>query len=81
MVENVQEAIGSGISASVKAVLHQLVDLALADEATERVGAGRHERTAERRAHRNGSYTRDLAPVCCVTSQSPNQSEMHLPRT
>lgn len=61
VIENVQEAIWSGISASVKAVLHRLVDMALADEATGRVGAGRHERTAGRRAHRNGSYTRDLA--------------------
>jgi transposase-like protein len=60
VIENVQEAIWSGISGSVKAVLRRLVDLALADEATERVGAGRHERTAERRAHRNGTYTRDL---------------------
>jgi transposase-like protein len=61
VIENVQEAIWSGISASVRAVLHRLVDLALEDEATERVGAARHERTAERRAHRNGTYTRDLA--------------------
>lgn len=61
VIENVQEAIWSGISASVRAVLHRLVDLALEDEATERVGAGRHERTAARRAHRNGTYTRDLA--------------------
>ena len=41
-------------------MLRRLVDMALEDEATERVGAGRHERTAERRAHRNGTYTRDL---------------------
>ncbi len=61
VIENLQEAIWAGISASVRAVLHQLVDLALADEATEAVDAGRHERTPERRAHRNGSYTRDLA--------------------
>jgi transposase-like protein len=61
VIENVQEAIWSGISGSVKSVLHRLVDMALADEATERVGAGRHERTAERRAHRNGTYTRGLA--------------------
>ncbi len=61
VIENVQEPIWSGISGSVKAVLHRIVDMALADEATERVGAGRHERTPERRAHRNGTYTRDLA--------------------
>jgi len=60
VLENVQEAIWAGISGSVKTVLHRLVDMALADEATERVGAGRHERTPERRAHRNGTYTRDL---------------------
>ena len=60
VIENIQEAIWSGISGSVKAVLHRLVDMALADEATDRVGAAWHERTAERRAHRNGSYTRDL---------------------
>jgi hypothetical protein len=29
----------------VKAVLHPLVELALEDKATERVGAGRHERS------------------------------------
>ena len=44
----------------MKTVLHRLVGLALADEATERVGTGRHERTPEQRAHRNGTYTRDL---------------------
>jgi transposase-like protein len=60
VIENVQEAIWAGITGSVKAVLHRLVDMALADEATERVGAGRHERSAGRRAHRNGTYTRDL---------------------
>ncbi len=60
VIENVQEAIWAGITGSVKAVLHRLVDLALQDEATERVGAGRHERSAGRRAHRNGTYTRDL---------------------
>src|SRR6266498_966171 len=60
VIENIQEAIWSGISGSVKAVLHRLVDMALADEATDRVGAAWHERTAERRAHRNGTYTRDL---------------------
>ena len=60
VIENVQEAIWAGISGSVKAVLHRLVDMALTDEATDRVGAGRHERTPGRRAHRNGTYTRDL---------------------
>src|SRR6266542_852205 len=60
VIENIQEAIWSGITGSAKAVLHRLVDMALADEATDRVGAAWHERTAERRAHRNGSYTRDL---------------------
>src|SRR6266542_6661302 len=55
VIENIQEAIWSGISGSVKAVLHRLVDMALADEATDRVGAAWHERTAERRAHRNGT--------------------------
>jgi transposase-like protein len=60
VLENVQEAIWAGITGSVKAVLHRLVDLALEDEATERVGAARHERSASRRAHRNGTYTRDL---------------------
>jgi len=61
VIENVQEAIWSGISGSVRAVLRRLVDMALGDEATERVGAARHERTLERRAHRNGTYTRNLA--------------------
>lgn len=60
MIENVQVAIWAGITGSVKAVRHRLVDLALEDEATERVGAGRHERNPERRAHRNGTYGRDL---------------------
>ena len=60
MIENVQEAIWAGISGSVKAVLHRLVDMALQDEATDRVGAARHERNPGRRAHRNGTYTRDL---------------------
>jgi len=60
VLENVQEAIWAGISGSVRAVLHRLVDLALQDEAAGRVGAERHERTPERRAHRNGIYTRDL---------------------
>src|SRR6266508_5128558 len=49
VIENVQEAIWAGISGSVKAVLHRLVDMALQDEATDRIGAARHERTAERR--------------------------------
>ena len=40
MIENVQETIWVGITASVKAVLHRLIDLALEQEATERVGAG-----------------------------------------
>jgi transposase-like protein len=61
VIENVQEAIWAGITGSVKAVLHRLVDMALQDEATERVGAARHERNPDRRAHRNGTYTRDLA--------------------
>ena len=60
VIENVQEAIRAGITRSVKAVLHRLVDLALEDEATERVGAGRHERSSDRRAYRNGTYSRDL---------------------
>jgi len=60
VIENVQEAIWAGITGSVKAVLHRLVDMALEDEATARVGAARHERSAGRRAHRNGTYTRDL---------------------
>jgi transposase-like protein len=60
VIENVQEAIWAGITGSVKAVLHRLVDLALQDEATERVGAARHQRSPGRRAHRNGTYPRDL---------------------
>jgi hypothetical protein len=38
VLENVQEAIWAGVSGSVKTVLHRLVDLALADEATEAGG-------------------------------------------
>jgi len=60
VIENLQEAIWAGISGSVRAVLHRLVDMALGDEATDRVGAARHERSAGRRAHRNGTYTRNL---------------------
>jgi transposase-like protein len=60
VIENVQEAIWSGISSSLRAVLRRLVNLALDDEATERVGVGRHERSPDRKAHRNGTYTRDL---------------------
>jgi putative transposase len=60
VIENVQEAIWAAVPGSVRAVLHRLVDLALQDEATERVGAGRYERSAGRRAHRNGTYTKDL---------------------
>ena len=60
VIENVQQAIWAGISGSVRAVLHRLVEMALADEATERVGAARHERDPGRRAHPNGTYTRDL---------------------
>lgn len=41
-------------------MLRQLVDLALEDEAAERVGAGRPEQSADRRAHRDGTFTRDL---------------------
>lgn len=60
VIENVQEAIWFSISSSVKAVLRRLVNLALEDEATARIGAARHERTPNRMAYRNGTYTRDL---------------------
>ncbi|MGH2748066.1 MAG: IS256 family transposase [Actinomycetota bacterium] len=60
IIENVQEAIWLGISSSVRAVLKRLVEMALEDERTERLQATRHERTPERRGHRNGTYTRDL---------------------
>jgi hypothetical protein len=60
VIENVQEAIWFSISSSVRAVLRRLVSLALEDEATARVGAMHYERSADRRAYRNGSYTRDL---------------------
>lgn len=36
------------------------MNLAVDDEATERVGAGRYERTPDRRSYRNGTYSRDL---------------------
>lgn len=60
VIENVQEAIWFSVSSSVKAVLRRLVNLALDDEATARIGAARHERTPDRKAYRNGTYTRDL---------------------
>ncbi len=60
VIENVQEAIWSGISSSLRAVLRRLVNLALEDEATERVGAPRYERSPDRKAYRNGTYARDL---------------------
>lgn len=60
IIENVQEAIWFGISSSVRAVLKRVVEMALDDERTDRLKAARHERTPERRGHRNGTYTRDL---------------------
>ena len=60
IIENVQEAIWLGISSSVRAVLKRVVEMALDDERTARLKAARHERTPERRGHRNGTYTRDL---------------------
>jgi putative transposase len=60
IIENVQEAIWFSISSSVRAVLRRLVEVALEDERTDRLQAARHERTSNRRGHRNGTYTRDL---------------------
>jgi putative transposase len=74
VIENFQEAIWFWISSSIRALLRRLITLALEDEATERVGAARHERSPERKAYRNGTYSRDL-----VTTLGPVE-DIEVPR-
>ncbi len=60
VAQDVQAAVWSELATRLLRGLRALLEGLLEDEVTRQVSAGPYERTAARRGHRNGHYTRDL---------------------
>lgn len=74
VAKDMQAAVWAEISTRLLRGLRALLESLLEAEVTAQVGAGRYERTARRRGHRNGHYTRDL-----VTTHGP-LPQLRVPR-
>jgi len=58
--ENLQEIIWGKIAAGVKGFIKSFIENLLEEELTAKLGASRYERSAGRKAYRNGHYLRNL---------------------
>jgi len=60
VVENLQEIIWGKIASGVKGFIKSFIENLLKEELTAKLGASRYERSAGRKAYRNGHYLRNL---------------------
>jgi len=60
VVENLQEIIWGKIASGVKGFIKSFIENLLEEELTAKLGASRYERSAGRKAYRNGHYLRNL---------------------
>jgi len=60
VMENLPEVIWAKIASGVKNFIKKFIENLLAEEATQRLGAGPYERSSERRGYRYGHYHRIL---------------------
>jgi len=60
VIENLQEIIWSKIASGVKGFIKSFIENLLEEELTTKLGASRYERSAGRKAYRNGHYLRGL---------------------
>jgi putative transposase len=74
VIENLQEIIWGKIASGVKGFIKSFIENLLEEELTAKVGAPRYERSAERKAYRNGHYLRNLLTRYGVVD------EIHVPR-
>lgn len=74
VIENLQEIIWGKIASGVKGFIKSFIENLLQEELTVKVGAPRYERSAGRKAYRNGHYLRNLLTRYGVVD------EIHVPR-
>ncbi|MEJ2093246.1 MAG: IS256 family transposase [Syntrophobacterales bacterium] len=60
VIENLQEVIWAKIASGVKRFIKEFIENLLTEEVTDRIGAGRYERSNKRQGYRNGHYFRNL---------------------
>jgi len=60
VIENLQEVIWAKIASGVKRFIKEFIENLLTEEVTNRIGAGRYERSNKRQGYRNGHYFRNL---------------------
>jgi putative transposase len=60
VIENLQEIIWDQISKAVRRFVKGLIEKALKEELSDKIGAERYERNQKRKGYRNGYYTRSL---------------------
>jgi transposase-like protein len=60
VIENLQEVIWAKIASGVKRFIKGFIENLLTEEVTDRIGAGRYERSNKRQGYRNGHYCRNL---------------------
>ena len=60
VIENLHEAIWAKTASGVKRFIKEFIENLLTEEVTDRIGAGRYERSTRRQGYRNGHYFRNL---------------------
>jgi len=60
VIENLQEVIWAKIASGVNRFIKEFIENLLTEEVTNRIGAGRYERSNKRQGYRNGHYFRNL---------------------
>jgi len=60
VIENLHEVVWAKIASGVKKFIKGFIENLLTEEVTDRIGAGRYERSTERQGYRNGHYFRNL---------------------
>jgi hypothetical protein len=60
VIENLHEVIWAKIVSGVKKFIKEFIENLLTEEVTDRIGAGRYERSTKRQGYRNGHYFRNL---------------------
>jgi transposase-like protein len=60
VIENLHEVIWAKIASGVKKFIKGFIENLLTEEVTDRIGAGRYERSSKRQGYRNGYYLRNL---------------------
>ena len=60
VIENLHEVIWAKTASGVKRFIKEFIENLLTEEVTDRIGAGRYERSTRRQGYRNGHYVRNL---------------------